>query len=89
MIWYVQETLILSLQYILFVFLKELYSQEYENHLGILAKNLVTTVCDRLVLNQRRLRFEFCVLNFLSREKLTQKFKQVEPKAEQLIVNNL
>ena len=34
----------------------ELACKEYEKHLGILAKNLVTTVCDRLVLNQRRLR---------------------------------
>ena len=31
----------------------ELACKEYEKHLGILAKNLVTTVCDRLVLNQR------------------------------------
>ena len=44
----------------------ELACKEYEKHLGILAKNLVTTVCDRLVLNQRRLRFGFCVLNFHS-----------------------
>ena len=50
----------------------ELACKEYEKHLGILAKNLVTTVCDRLVLNQRRLRFGFCVLNFLSQEELTQ-----------------
>ena len=42
----------------------ELACKEYEKHLGILAKNLVTTVCDRLVLNQRRLRFGFCVLIF-------------------------
>ena len=34
----------------------ELACKEYEKHLGILAKTLVTTVCDRLVLNQRRLR---------------------------------
>ena len=34
----------------------ELSCKEYERHLGVLAKNLVTTVCDRLVLNQRRLR---------------------------------
>ena len=37
-------------------FLTLLACKEYEKHLGILAKTLVTTVCDRLVLNQRRLR---------------------------------
>ena len=34
----------------------ELACKEYEKHLGPLAKNIVTTVCDRLILNQRRLK---------------------------------
>ena len=34
----------------------ELACKEYEKHLGPLAKSIVTTVCDRLILNQRRLK---------------------------------
>ena len=34
----------------------ELACKEYEKYLGPLAKSLVTTVCDRLIVNQRRLK---------------------------------
>ena len=34
----------------------ELACKEYQKHLTPLAKNLVTTVCDRLILNQKRLK---------------------------------